>query len=169
MVRFRPNINKAWFVNYNLYVTNPYVYKELLKDKIRTLTNNLTKKYFRWHVGGDILNTEYWNMMCSIAREMDDVNFMAFTKKYHLSNLFKQKPDNLNILVSLWPNENSTIQTVVSRRWKELRDIRNAKIAWLEDDPRIKSEAFNPYYCYGSCINCKQCWTDMRDIILHRH
>jgi hypothetical protein len=169
MVIFRPNIGKAWHRNYLLYATSPYAYKELLKDSIRTMQSNGAPKYFRWHVGGDIVNVDYWNMMCSVANEMDDTRFLVLTKKYYISERFKYKPENLSVLISLWPNEARPIQNYIDSIWKGIRDIRNQKIAWLEDDPRIRSEAFNPFRCYGSCVHCKQCWTDQRDIILMRH
>ena len=169
MVNLRKQVDTAWHTNYLLFISDQYAYKELLKDKLRTMQSNGVPKYFRWHVGGDILNEKYWNMMCSVANEMEETKFMVFTKKYDLHKSFKHKPDNLSVLISLWPDENIIHEDYIMRNWDSIRDIRNAKIAWLEDDPRIKSEAFNPYRCHGSCINCKQCWTDQRDIILRRH
>jgi hypothetical protein len=165
MVHFRPNILKAWNNNFITYMNNPHAYKELLKDKLRKDGNN----YFRWHVGGDIPNTGYWNMMCDIASEMEDTKFVVFTKRYRIAQMFKKKPDNLSVLISLWPKEDQSIQSFIDINWQAIRDIRNSKIAWLYGDPRIASEGFNPFYCHGSCIHCKQCWSDKRDIVLSRH
>lgn len=169
MMAFRPNIFKAWSRNYKIYMDDPYAYKELLKDKLRFIKANGGNNYFRWHVGGDIPNAGYWNMMCDIANEMEDTKFMVFTKKYRIAQMFKKKPDNLSVLISLWPKEDQLIQNFIDSNWQTIRDIRGSKIAWLRDDPRIPSEGFNPYYCHGSCIHCKQCWTDKRDIVLSRH
>ena len=61
---------------------------------------------FRWHVGGDIKSTEYLANMVKIAVKHKDINFLCFTKMFHVvnDNVINGNaiPSNLKILFSGW-------------------------------------------------------------------
>ena len=64
-------------------------------------------RFFRWHIGGDILNAEYFAGMVSTAVACPHCDFLAFTKRYDLVNAFVAAggviPSNLQIIFSAWP------------------------------------------------------------------
>lgn len=63
-------------------------------------------KYFRWHIGGDIVNMEYLKGMVRVAEENQHCTFLAFTKNYSVVNDYLSKcdiPENLKIIFSRWP------------------------------------------------------------------
>ena len=64
-------------------------------------------RFFRWHVGGDILNAAYLAGMIDVALACPQCNFLAFTKMYGLVNDYIAAggviPSNLQIIFSAWP------------------------------------------------------------------
>lgn len=63
-------------------------------------------KYFRWHIGGDIVNMEYLKGMVRVAEENQHCTFLAFTKNYSVVNEYltnRNLPENLKIIFSRWP------------------------------------------------------------------
>ena len=65
-------------------------------------------KYFRWHVSGDILDTDYFDRMVQIARNHPDWIFWTYTKAYALVNAWIEQngksalPSNLSVMFSIW-------------------------------------------------------------------
>lgn len=65
-------------------------------------------KYFRWHVSGDILDTDYFDRMVQIARNHPDWIFWTYTKNYFAVNAWIDKygkdnlPANLSVMCSIW-------------------------------------------------------------------
>lgn len=68
-------------------------------------------KFFRWHVAGDIVDSEYLADMVRIARNHPDFVFWTYTKMYHIVNAFVAEngndrghaiPRNLSIMFSEW-------------------------------------------------------------------
>lgn len=113
------------------------------------------KSFFRWHVGGDILNQEYLSGMKWIAQENVNTNFLAFTKNHSLD--FNGLPDNLVIIASMWPGWGDP--TLPLRK------------AWMQDgtENRIPEGALE---CQGGCDNCGLCWhlpSLNRDVVFHKH
>ena len=43
-------------------------------------------RYFRFHVSGDIPNSDYLNNMIQLAQDLKNTTFLVFTKQYHLIN-----------------------------------------------------------------------------------
>lgn len=64
-------------------------------------------RFFRWHIGGDILNFAYFLGMLRVAAENEHTTFLAFTKCYDLVNRYIANggaiPSNLQIIFSAWP------------------------------------------------------------------
>jgi hypothetical protein len=135
-----PNVKKAWGGNTELALSNPGKFFNSLWDYF---TFKSQPKRFRWHVSGDILDQEYYNGMEDLAGWFGDISFLCFTKQYDLH--YNSKPDNLNIVLSTWPNYPLPTNTDLS--W-----------AWIEGDPRIPKDQ---YYlrCPGNCSECEyKCW-----------
>lgn len=67
-------------------------------------------RFFRWHVGGDILDMAYFLGMVSVAVDNPHCTFLAFTKMYDIINAFIAEggviPANLQIIFSAWPGAN---------------------------------------------------------------
>lgn len=60
--------------------------------------------FFRFHVSGDIIDTDYLDRMCKTARKCKNTKFLAFTKNYEDVNTYfadHKKPRNLQIIFSL--------------------------------------------------------------------
>lgn len=73
---------------------------------LQVKTAAMTARYFRFHVSGDIPNEEYFYNMVSLAWDLPNTNFLAFTKQYNIVNNFLDNggrwPDNLKIIFSNW-------------------------------------------------------------------
>jgi len=108
---------------------------------IRQYLDRFAPQYFRWHVGGDIPDRDYYREMCVIAREHPKTNFLAFTKNHSLD--FRGRPKNLNIVLSMWPG------------WGNSK--KRLPRAWMQDgaEKRIPESAIQ---CSGSCDSCGICW-----------
>lgn len=68
-------------------------------------------KFFRWHVSGDMIDTDYLDRMAKIARKHPDWTFWTYTKMYALVNVYvddhggskdRAIPANLHIMFSKW-------------------------------------------------------------------
>lgn len=89
-----------------LAVNRPDVYFGKIRE---SLSRRKSHKFFRWHVGGDIISPAYFAEMVQIAREYPDFVFWTYTKKYFIVNNFCDKnggrtaiPENLKIMFSEW-------------------------------------------------------------------
>lgn len=66
-----------------------------------------SQRFFRWHVGGDILGEWYWEGVVRVANENPNCVFLIFTKMYSLINSYLDNggviPQNLRVVFSAWP------------------------------------------------------------------
>lgn len=103
-----------WLINTLLAVFYPEKYfgeiKSAISDGVSRKRNPI--KFFRWHVGGEILSLGYFKWMCFIAEEFPNVRFLAFTKRYELVNEYMDKnggrnciPENLSVIYSAAPGQ----------------------------------------------------------------
>lgn len=63
-------------------------------------------RFFRWHVGGDIVNYKYLLGMVRVAEDNPHCRFLAFTKNFNAVNEYlveNELPENLQIVFSCWP------------------------------------------------------------------
>lgn len=90
----------AYQKNLNILNNNPAIYWLQVKAAAATT------RFFRYHVSGDIPNSEYFNNMVNLAHELPNTTFLSFTKQYHIVNDFLNNggkyPDNLKIIFSNW-------------------------------------------------------------------
>ena len=68
-------------------------------------------KAMRWHVGGDMLDVDYFSRIVDNARRHPDFVIWTYTKRYEIINEYvrthggsiaKALPDNLSIMFSVW-------------------------------------------------------------------
>ena len=112
-------------------------------------------EFFRWHVGGDILNQSYLDGMKAVARENRATKFLCFTKMHDLD--YTRLPPNLTIVFSMWPGWGNTEKKMPR--------------AWMQDgtETRIPADAL---HCPGACEGCGACWNLRnlnRDVYFSRH
>lgn len=172
---FRPLILRSYEKNWNVLFKNRDQYFDAIRNRV---IRNLI--YFRYHVGGDIPDQDYYDRMIHLAKQVPDVKFLAMTKSYMTSNYRKWRlegyphggpdftnedidygdpPDNLSILISAWPGY------PIPERLKDF------PIAFMQDgtEDRIPKNAF---LCPHGCDLCHACWDAKKrgiDIILPKH
>lgn len=104
-------------------------------------------KFFRWHVAGDIIDADYLDNMCTIARAHPDFVFWTYTKNYKVVNEYCERrggrvaiPENLSIMFSEWRG----MPMVNPYGFPEFSVV-------------FKDDAVKPagHYCPGNCDVCK--------------
>lgn len=110
--------------------------------------------YFRWHVGGDILNRPYLAGVVSVAVENPHCKFLIFTKRYDLVNTWiadgETIPENLQIIFSDWPGAK------MDNPYK----FPTSSPVFADGTTAAPDNALD---CPGDCSNCARydsgCWT----------
>ena len=98
LCRIRKTVKDAYDRNLNILKKDRNAYFEQIK------ATAMINRYFRWHVSGDIVDMDYLDRMCKIARECKETRFLAFTKNYEDINAYfvnHRKPKNLQLVLSL--------------------------------------------------------------------
>lgn len=133
------SVAKSWANNLRIFNENPDDYFEQIAKA------SAIDRYFRWHVGGDIVNSRYFKGMIDVANRNPGTSYLVFTKKYYIVNSYVEKhgidsiPKNLIILFSEWegyplvnPHEFPVVHCILKGRKPS-------------DDWKI---------CGGSCMDC---------------
>lgn len=100
-----PSVKTAYDNNLEIATTDRAEYFRQIESTARLTT------FFRWHVSGDILDTDYLDRMNKLARTCKGTRFLAFTKNYGVVNDYyanHRKPANLQIVFSM-PFDGATI------------------------------------------------------------
>ena len=129
--------------------------KTSLQQNLEAYKNNPTQtalvRFCRWHSSGDIVDMQYFEGMCKVARKNKETHYLCFTKKYEIINEFLSKgkriPKNLSIVFSAWSNwipENPYNLPMTYVYGKEF------------NNELIPKDAIP---CGGKCENCQACWT----------
>ena len=143
-----------------LYKENPKAFF----NKIDAEMQFATYKYFRYHSSGDIVDAEYLNLMCWLARRHKETHFLCFTKKYELVNEYlnsHRKPSNLILVLSSWGD------------WipENPHNLPTSWVGW--GDERDQNIPLFAYECPGSCADCPgtHCWHMRKgdSVIFHKH
>jgi len=98
LCRIYKSVRDAYNRNHEILIKDRNAYFEQVKA-VAMINRN-----FRWHVSGDIVDMDYLDRMCKIARECKRTQFLAFTKNYNDVNEYftnHRKPKNLQIIFSL--------------------------------------------------------------------
>ena len=140
-----PNVKNSLNQNLEAYKGNP----DLFFESIATQTALV--RFCRWHSSGDIVDMQYFEGMCKVARKNKDTHYLCFTKKYEIINEFLSKgkriPKNLSIVLSAWSN------------WipENPYDLPMTYVYGKEFNNELIPKDAIP--CGGKCENCQACWT----------
>lgn len=92
--------------NWSIYCRDPLAYFGQIIGTVR----RMRKRFFRWHVGGEIVDGLYFRLMIATARLAPRVTFLCFTKRHkliadELSAMGGRDalPENLRLILSAWP------------------------------------------------------------------
>ena len=105
----RPAVLDARARNYALALYAPEEFFRQIRQRLARARRR--NKNFRWHVGGEILNADYFSGMVEIAREFPAWTFWTYTKQYSIVNEYVRRhggsrtaaiPGNFSIMFSVW-------------------------------------------------------------------
>lgn len=111
-------------------------------------------RFFRWHIGGDILNAAYLAGVLDVALYNPHCTFLIFTKRYDLINAYVanggEVPANLQIIFSDWPGANMV----------NPYNFPTSSPVFADGSTAAPANAID---CPGDCSNCavmgSGCWT----------
>jgi hypothetical protein len=111
-------------------------------------------RFFRWHIGGDILNAAYLAGVIDVAVCNPHCTFLIFTKRYDLINDYISNggeiPSNLQVIFSAWPGA-------------KMVNPYNMPVSSPLFVDGSHEAGQNPISCPGDCSNCAVmgagCWT----------
>ena len=102
LANLRPQVLKSYARNTALLMLRPELYWQGINYAMAGV------RFFRFHVSGDILNSEYFENMIQAARNNGHCEILAFTKRFEIVNAWIREngplPSNLHILFSGWQN-----------------------------------------------------------------
>ena len=138
------NVQKSLQENLEHYKENP----KLFFDSVAAQT--ALSRFVRWSSSGDIVDPEYFEGMCRVARKNKETHYLCFTKKYEIVNSYldsgKKIPTNLTIVFSAWSGWLPENPYHLPTTYVYGKDFRNDLI------PK------DSIPCRGSCERCQACW-----------
>lgn len=166
-VCYQKTVQVSRAVNSAIYHSNPAAYFDAVRKFVRFA------RFFRWHVGGDVVNLEYWENVVSIAVDTPKCEFLIFTKEFDLVNGWIDAggviPSNLHVIFSDWRGiemNNKYNLPVSSPVWFDKAGNE------IERGPHCTAAAV---WCPGSCENCAAvcggCWGLKKGetVLFHAH
>lgn len=145
LCRLYPSVRKSYENNLEVLKTDRNAYFAQVK------ASAMMTRFFRFHVSGDIIDTDYLDRMCKLAREVKGTQFLAFTKNYEdVNEYFKnhRKPQNLKLIFSL-PFDGAMINNP--------HNLPTAAVILKGNEPKA-----NYKVCGGNCTECAcqgvGCW-----------
>ena len=164
------NVVGAYYRNYRLWTEN----HQRFKDMVIYFLKYAGLKLVRWHDAGDIIDDDYFQMIIDIAKELPNIQFLCYTKKYNIVNNYLDKtsgqyPDNLCLRFS-YADKNWE----VDNRW-------NLPTAYIDfDDKSLNPEIpKNAWVCDGTadqddwkhtCSVCKMCFNKkVKSVVFKQH
>ena len=140
-----PNVKNSLQQNLEAYKNNHTLFFESVAAQTALV------RFCRWHSSGDIVDMQYFEGMCKVARKNKGTHYLCFTKKYEIINEFLSKgkriPKNLSIVFSAWSN------------WipENPYDLPMTYVYGKEFNNELIPKDAIP--CGGKCENCQACWT----------
>ena len=140
-----PNVKNSLQQNLEAYKNNPALFFESVAAQTALV------RFCRWHSSGDIVDMQYLEGMCKVARKNKETHYLCFTKKYEIINEFLSKgkriPKNLSIVFSAWSN------------WipENPYDLPMTYVYGKEFNNELIPKDAIP--CGGKCETCQACWT----------
>ena len=140
LCRIYPSVKNAYQNNLDVLNAN----RDLYFEQIRV--NASMVRFFRYHVSGDIVDIDYLDKMCKVARSCKNTTFLAFTKNYDDINRYfenHRKPQNLKLIFSL-PFDGAIIDNP--------HNLPTARVILKGCEPQKKDKI-----CGGNCSECASC------------
>ena len=140
-----PNVKNSLQQNLEAYKNNHTLFFESVAAQTALV------RFCRWHSSGDIVDMQYFEGMCKVARKNKDTHYLCFTKKYEIINEFLSKgkriPKNLSIVFSAWSD------------WvpENPYDLPMTYVYGKEFNNELIPKDAIP--CGGKCETCQACWT----------
>ena len=140
-----PNVKSSLESNLDAYKSNPDLFFESVAAQTALV------RFCRWHSSGDIVDMQYFEGMCKVARKNKETHYLCFTKKHEIINEFLSKgkriPKNLSIVFSAWSN------------WipENPYDLPMTYVYGKEFNNELIPKDAIP--CGGKCETCQACWT----------
>lgn len=153
-----PAVQKCMKENLQLYCEEPERYFKEIEDVFKFYT------YVRFHSSGDIVNAQYFELMCKMARKIPHTTILCFTKKYEIVNAYldsgRKIPRNLKIIFSCW--ENFTPENPYNFPMTYVK---------FRDEKRNTGIPASAVECSGKCEECLACWNLKKGsgIYFHKH
>ena len=146
MSRLYPSVGKAWQGNLDEWRTNPQAVKYAI------INTAITSGYFRYFVGGDIVDADFFAMMVEIAGLIPSCRFLAFTKKHEIVNAYIDShgnlPNNLQVIFSGWGEGLQPCNP---------HNLPESDVIFKGQEPPK-----NALICGGNCVDCLcrgvSCW-----------
>lgn len=145
--RLRPNVAAAYQDNFRVFIEDPDRYWREVEAHV------MLSHFFRFHVGGDIINFLYLTKMVGIAQRNPHCHILCFTKKDYLVNMyirdFGDFPANLHVILSAW--EGLTLHNPYR--------LPEAHVVYKDGTSTTDEPAM---ICNGNCTECAithdRCW-----------
>lgn len=142
---FRKNVRQCWVDNTAFFAHDRKGYEQ----EIMAYLSRKEPTYFRWHVGGEIIDQRHVGMVKRVAQRTPGTRFLIYTRRNDLR--WGRLPDNLKVFFSFWqqPGERKPINSGYPR-------------AIIGDTPDKDS-----HVCPGKCPECMFCYTDRSSKNVH--
>lgn len=102
--KLRPSVRNAYKHNFEILCKDPETFWREVEASV------MVSRFFRFHVSGDIVDSDYLLHMVQIAERNPHCQILCFTKRYDLVNSAVSNgsvamvPDNLHLIFSAWRN-----------------------------------------------------------------
>lgn len=139
--KLRPTVKSAYDRNLRIYTEDNNKYWREVEAAVMVSTA------FRFHVGGDIVDSKYLENMIRLANKYPVCQMLCFTKKFELVNEWigvnGPLPDNLHLIFSAW-------------RGIEMNNPYNLPECHIfyKDGYTTLSETKPIHYCSENCTDC---------------
>jgi len=144
--RAYPSVNKSWTDNSETLRNNPAEYFA----EVRAYLSRHTPVLFRIHVAGDFITQEHLDQWLEIAKEFPSTRFLAFTKSFAFLPLHSALPENMSLVVSMWPGMKAPARKGYAIAYAgdaaDYQGSHNKRAAAAVD-------------CPGNCDTCGICWS----------
>lgn len=145
--RLRPAVRNAYQHNLEVLMNEPETYWREVEASV------MMSRFFRFHVSGDIPNTEYLTRMVGVASRNTHCEILCFTKRYEIVNEFilthGDLPNNLHMIFSGW----------VGLSMANPFSLPEAHVRYRDGSTTAREDASE---CGGNCAECALtdggCW-----------
>ena len=145
--RLRPAVRNAYQHNLEVLINEPETYWREVEASV------MMSRFFRFHVSGDIPNSEYLTNMVAVASRNPHCQILCFTKRYEMVNEFIAAggvlPNNLHMIFSGW----------VGLEMQNPFALPEAHVKYRDGSTTAREDAIP---CGGNCTECALteggCW-----------